>query len=164
MTACIRVCPNEACLAPIFTVSQGPRLLLSLPSETLDFDSSGLPSLVKSALEEAINCHAAGCFRAAALMVRRTLEEICADQGATGRDLKARIAALATIITIPRVLLEAVDQLRLLGNDAAHIEAKTYDVVGKDEIEAGIALAKELVKATYQYEDLLAKLKGLAKA
>ena len=75
-------------------------------------------------------------------MVRRVLEELCKDQKAKGGNLKDRIAALARIMIIPTELLEAADHLRLLGNDAAHIEATTYAVVGKAEVEAGITLTK----------------------
>jgi hypothetical protein len=51
----------------------------------------------------------------------------------------------------------------LLGNDAAHIEAKTYDDVGADEVLAGIELAKEIIKATNQYKGLLGRLQKLKK-
>lgn len=163
LTASLRCCPNQKCRRPVFTIGQGGSAWFVIPSETLDFDPNGVPELVRSALEEAISCHSAGCYRAAALMVRRTLEEICEERGAQGKNLKDRIEALTALITVPKALLAAMDQLRLLGNDAAHIEAKTYDKVGKDEVEAGIALAKEFVKSTYQYEELLAKLTGLAR-
>jgi hypothetical protein len=37
-------------------------------------------------------------------------------------------------------------KIKLLGNDAAHVEAKTYDEIGKEEIEAIIELTRELPK------------------
>jgi hypothetical protein len=52
-------------------------------------------------------------------MVRRTLEEVCAERQAQGRDLKSRIADLRTKIVIPQELLDAMEELRVLGNDAA---------------------------------------------
>ena len=66
-------------------------------------------------------------------------------------------------MTLPNELFEAMDHLRLLGNDAAHIEAKNYDEVGKDEVHTGIELAKEIIKATYQYKNLLSRLLALKK-
>lgn len=54
-----------------------------------------------------------------------------------------------------------MDDLRLLGNDAAHIEAKTFSEIGKEEIEISIDFTKEILKAVYQYENLLDKLKKL---
>jgi len=96
-------------------------------------------------------------------MIRKTLEELCADRGAKGKDLKDRIRALGSTIMIPPELLQGADELRLLGNDAAHIESKTYDDVGNDEVETGILFAKELLKAVYQYSALLARLQALRK-
>lgn len=96
-------------------------------------------------------------------MVRRVLEELCLAKSALGKDLKARLSALAGSIVIPQELLGATDDLRLLGNDAAHVQAKAYDDIGKDEATIAIELAKELLKAVYQYSALVAKLKALKK-
>jgi hypothetical protein len=82
---------------------------------------------------------------------------------ADGADLKKRISALAEIAILPRELLDAADELRLLGNDAAHVEAKAYDAIGEGEARIAIELAKELLKAVYQYANFVAKLKGLKK-
>jgi hypothetical protein len=96
-------------------------------------------------------------------MVRRLLEELCEDKKASGNDLKARLAALGGTIVIPQELLTAADELRLLGNDAAHVEAKAYDAIGPNEATLAIELAKELLKAVYQYSALVDKLKVLKK-
>ena len=96
-------------------------------------------------------------------MVRRVLEEVCRDKQATGNDLKAKIAALRGNIVIPQELLDAADELRILGNDAAHVEARAYDSVGKDEATIAIELAKEILKAVYQYSSLVSKLRALKK-
>jgi Domain of unknown function (DUF4145) len=156
-------CPNLDCLAPVFMIEQGGQKLLSFPPEVIDFESKNLPNRVADSLGEAIQCHAASCFKGAALLVRRTLEEVCDDRGAIGKDLKSRISSLGKIITIPQALIEAMDEIRLLGNDAAHVEAKAYDDIGAVEVEVAIDLCKELVKATYQYESLLTKIRGLKK-
>jgi len=113
--------------------------------------------------EEAITNHANQCFRSAAIMVRRTLEEICADRNAPGANLKARLASLGSAIVVPKELLEAADELRLLGNDAAHLEAQIYDDVGKEEVDVAIDLCKELLKAVYQLSSLVQRLRQLKK-
>jgi hypothetical protein len=59
-------------------------------------------------------CHAAGAYRATALMVRRVLEELCADRGATGKDLKDKIANSRSQIVVPEALLQGADELRLM--------------------------------------------------
>jgi hypothetical protein len=56
-----------------------------------------------------------------------------------------------------------VDDLRLLGNDAAHIESQEFNQAGPEEVEVGIEFTKEVLKATYQYSALLNRLHGLKK-
>jgi len=58
-------------------------------------------------------------------------------------------------------LLAGLDDLRLLGNDAAHIESQEFNAVGKEEAEIGIQFTKEVLKAVFQYSDLLVKLRSL---
>jgi Domain of unknown function (DUF4145) len=158
-----RRCPNPDCLALVFFVGdQVDRTLkVSYPAERIDFDAVNIPTPVITALEEAIACHANKCFIASAIMVRKTLEELCRDRGATGKNLKERIKALGTKVVLPTELLDGLDDLRLLGNDAAHIESTEYDKVGQEEIEIGIEFAKEVLKAVYQYSALLDRLRAL---
>jgi hypothetical protein len=156
-----RRCPNQACLTHVFVVHQSGRVRASYPPEVIDFDATNVPSNVVAALEDAIKCHANSCYVAGAIMVRKSLEELCADRGATGSNLKGRIAALGTKVVLPQELLDGLDDLRLLGNDAAHIESKVYDKVGREEVEVGIEFTKEVLKSVYQMSDLLARLRGL---
>jgi hypothetical protein len=114
-------------------------------------------------MEEAITSHSNQCFIAAAIMVRKTLEELCSDRQATGKNLKERVRNLGTKIVLPKELLDGLDDLRLLGNDAAHIESQEFNKVGSDEVEIGIEFTKEVLKATYQYSALLDRLRGLKK-
>jgi len=139
------------------------KIVESFPAETIDFDATNIPAAVQSAFEEAIKCHAQSCFVASAIMVRKTLEELCRDRGAAGGNLKERIKALGTKAVLPQELLDGLDALRLLGNDAAHIESQEYTKVGKEEVEVGIEFAKEVLKAVYQYSALLSRLRALKK-
>jgi len=52
-------------------------------------------------------------------MVRKTLEELCKDRNATGQNLKERIKALGNQAIPPKDMLDGLDTLRLLGNDAS---------------------------------------------
>lgn len=158
----LRCCPNEECNALVFFVLDEDTLV-TYPPEVLDFDSTNLPDRIQSSFEEAIKAHSAGCYRASALMVRRVLEELCEDKQAKGNNLMLRLKALSANVIVPTELLDAADELRLLGNDAAHIEAKTYDAVGAEECEIAIELTKELLKAVYQYTNLVSKLRALKK-
>lgn len=157
----VRICPNPVCRTVVFVEIQNGHLRGSYPPELIDFDAKNLPQPILDTLKEAVSCVAAGAYRAAALMVRRLLEELCQDRGAEGRDLRARLDALGTQIVVPTELMEAANELRLLGNDAAHIEAKSYDDIGEPEARIAIELAKELLKATYQYASLVSRLREL---
>jgi len=164
VTVGIRRCPDPACSALVFFVVKNGLLVDSYPAETIDFDATNVPVPVQNAFEEAIKCHAQSCFVASAIMVRKTLEELCRDRKAEGANLKERIKALGTKVILPKELLDGLDELRLLGNDAAHIESQEYATVGKEEVEVGIEFAKEVLKAVYQYSALLGKLRALKKA
>lgn len=163
-SAGLRLCPNPSCRALIFFVSETSppfKLQLSYPPERLDFDATNIPASITKALEEAITCHANECFIASAIMVRKTLEELCHERGATGANLKDRLRNLGTKVILPQELLAGLDDLRLLGNDAAHIESQEFNAVGKEEVEVGIQFTKEVLKAVFQYADLLVKLRSL---
>jgi hypothetical protein len=162
-----RRCPRDECkglVAIIMTFSQPIEVRASWPAETIDFDATDLPAVVVEALDEAVRCHSAGCYRATALMVRRALELVCDLEDAKGPNLAGRIKALRTKVSLPTELLEALDDLRYLGNDAAHVELKSFDAVGKDEAEAALLIAKEILKGLYQMRALRAKLAALKKA
>ncbi len=159
-----RRCPNDACRGHIFFILDSNDKLHTYPAQRIDFEKADIPKRVLDAFAEALECHANKCYVAAGMMIRKTLEEICLDRGATGDDLKKKIRALGTKIVIPHELLEGMDDLRLLGNDAAHIESKTFEQVSQTEIEVAAEFTKEILKAVYQYQHLLDKLRGLKKS
>ena len=67
------------------------------------------------------------------------------------------------MVVLPPDLLSGLDDLRLLGNDAAHIESQAYTKVSQEEVEVAIEFTKEVLKGIYQYAALLARLRGLKK-
>jgi hypothetical protein len=159
-----RRCPNPDCYGHVFIVlNEQNKLVASYPSETIPFNKEKIPGRILNAFEEAVDCFANKCFIAAAIMIRKTLEEICENKGAKGDNLKKRINDLGSKIIIPKELLAGLDDLRLLGNDAAHIEAKVFEEIGNEEISISIEFTIEILKAVYQYENLLNRLRGLKK-
>lgn len=158
--ACIRLCPNPKCKGIICTISSRRETVRVFPPELIDFEADGIPAKLVSTFEEAISCHAAGAYRASAMMVRRLLEEICDESGASGRTLHDKLIALKSKIVLPEELFDAMGELKALGNDAAHITAKDYAQIGKDEVEDSIELAKEILKARYQLKGLVERLRA----
>jgi Domain of unknown function (DUF4145) len=159
----MRRCPDPDCYALLFFATKPGEKDELYPPETIDFDATSIPPPIQRALEEAIKCHAQRCFVASAIMVRKTLEELCADRKASGANLKERIANLGSKVILPKEILEGIDALRLLGNDAAHLENKVYDQIGVEEVEIGIEFTKEVLKAVYQYSALVDKLNARKK-
>jgi Domain of unknown function (DUF4145) len=158
--ASTRICPNVVCKGIVFVI-EGPSGVLEIePPQLLDFNLDGLPARLQQTLKEAIACHGAGAYRASAMMVRRLLEEICEENNAAGSNLHQRLAALKNAIVLPQPLFEAMNELKALGNDAAHVEARAYDNIGAAEAEDSIELAKEIVKALYQLKSLIARLQA----
>ncbi len=131
------------------------------PPTRIPFDSTDLPQEVVSSLEEAITCHAHRCYRAAAIMVRRALEMLCDARGATGANLYARLDALSQQALLTKELTDALHALRLLGNDAAHVQAQTYNDVGADEVSAAIDVTKLILQALYQHGAVIRQLTAL---
>ncbi len=161
----LRRCPNEKCFGHLFFAYNNSlnKIAITHPSETIPFDKENIPENVLNAFEEAIISHSNNCFIASAIMIRKTLEEICNERGAKGDNLYKRLVDVGTKIVIPKELIEGMQELRLLGNDAAHIESKTFNEIGKTEVEISIEFTKEILKGVYQYESLLGKIRGLKK-
>lgn len=161
---CHRRCPNPDCFAHVFCIhAPDGTVVRTYPAQRIDFDPKGIPERIVNSFQEALSCHSEGIPTASAIMIRRTLEELCDEKEAKGGSLKERIGALQESVVLPTGLFEALDDLRLLGNDAAHVEAKTYDSVGQEEVEAAIELTKEILKAVYQLDSLVSRLRGLRK-
>lgn len=156
--ASIRICPNTKCMGLVFVVQSNDEIIEIEPPQLLDFNLENLPSRCQETLKEAVARHGAGAYRAAAMMVRRLLEEICEENAADGKDLHNRLVALKRLVVLPQPLFDAMSELKALGNDAAHVEAKAYDKIGREEAEDSIELAKEILKALYQLKGLLGRL------
>ncbi|MFC3197557.1 DUF4145 domain-containing protein [Parapedobacter deserti] len=161
----LRRCPNAECHGHLFFIADHVGLVnITYPNSTIPFNKENIPEKILNAFSEAISCHSNNCFIASAIMIRKTLEEICKDRGAVGKTLYDRLQDLSTKIVVPKELRDGMQELRLLGNDAAHIESNTFGEIGKEEIEVSIEFTQEILKAVYQYESLLGKLRGLKKA
>lgn len=159
-----RKCPNIKCLGHIFFISdRNGNIKRTFPGNTIPIVKEGIPNKILNTIEEANTCYSENCFIAAGIMIRKTLEVMCEDQNVQGDNLKQRINNLGTKIMVPKELTEGMDELRLLGNDAAHVEAKTFEQICKDKIEISMEFTKEILKAVYQYEDLLDKIRSLKK-
>jgi hypothetical protein len=159
-----RLCPDQDCRGHLFVVlDRSGNLLFHYPFRSVSLKRENIPESIIKTFDEAVTCHAQNCFVASAIMIRRTLEEICEERGAVGKDIKTRIRDLQEKTLLPQELFDAMDELRLLGNDAAHIEANTFAQISSQELDVAIEFTIEFLKALYQYSSLLSKMRELKK-
>ncbi len=163
----IRSCPNSKCRGAVTILAEvtpaSETLVASSPQILIHFRSENIPSNISESLKEAVVSNGAHAYRASTLMVRRALELLCEAKGAKGGNLKERIGNLTNFVTLPPALLEAADELRILGNDAAHVNAHEYDNISKEHSDVAIELAKKILESVYQHDDLVARLRNLKK-
>lgn len=106
-----------------------------------------VPSEITAALMEAKTCYSAQCFRASAVMARRTLEAIIADKNASEKSLYAGIKKLKELEIIDKNLLEWATEVRLIGNNGAHFDP--IDSVTKEDAQNVILFIEQLIKFIY---------------
>ena len=93
-------------------------------------------------------------------MVYKTLEALCFDLDATGETLCEKLEILQARIILPKDLIDGMRSLRMLGEEAANVESVVFSRVTGEEVEVAIEVTKEIMKAIYQYDQLLKRLRG----
>lgn len=157
----IQYCPSPDCQGIVMaTISHG-ELIDLYPPIIKPINTDNVPAGITAAFEEAVSCDSHGNYISAAIMLRRTLEEICEDKKSEGANLHQRIQHLCDTTMMPQPLKEAMKELKLLGNDATHIHSKDFKNIGPKELEISIEFTQEIIKAVYQYDNLLTKLQSL---
>jgi hypothetical protein len=159
----LRYCPNPDCQIILTTFSDSEGRGASLRLEAIKFDAANLSPSVMGSLEEAVKCHAAGRFAASALMVRRILEQFCNQLSNGGDSLQRRLAAVNAFASMSQGHLSDNNGLRILINDDGSIPIKEQ-AVSRDENELAVELAKQLLRAVYQYANLKTYLLSLRAA
>ncbi len=110
--------------------------------------SDDVPNEIADALAEAATALAAGCYRASAVMARRTLEAVTVDQGQTDGTLAARLAALSSSGVLQPALGDWAREVRLVGNTGAHFDP--IETVQKEDAEQLLSFVHELLRYLYE--------------
>ncbi len=134
-------CLNVSLIAEQTTETHVEMWLLYPTEDARDVDQS-VPDSVASLFSEASLVESAGAMRAAGVMYRAAAEAICVEQGATGSDLKKKIAALKHVSPD---IADHLDQARILGNTSIH-SAIEYSA---DEVEDVAELLLEVLEVVY---------------
>jgi hypothetical protein len=123
--------------------------------------SDTVPESLRQEHSEARACFNAKAYTATVVMVRRTLEGVCADHGITRKPLYAALGEMKSTGLIEGRLLEWAQELRALGNDAAHFTGRS---VSRQDAKDALSLAEALMDYMYvftaQFEQFQARRAG----
>lgn len=119
---------------------------------------SYLPEGIRADLQEALVCFSEKAYRAAAVMCRRSLEACAEHQGAEAdKSLSKKLSWLAKEGKITREQWDAADELRVIGNIAAH-PLRPLAVSRQDVVDA-LEFAKALFDNFYSLPKRLERRK-----
>jgi hypothetical protein len=105
-----------------------------------------IPQDLRDEWQEAQKCFAAKAYKATAVMVRRTLEGTCADQGVDKGSLANRLQKLKAEGRIDGLLAEWADLLRVVGNAGAHFSDES---VSRQDAEDALEFSEALLDHVY---------------
>lgn len=176
-----RICPNSKCRENVFfeyyqsfqatPQRTGYRVVeeklvnlypsaFNLPAEvTLE----KIPETIRWPFKEAMECFTAGSFTSCAIMIRKTIEEICLLEGITVGRLFDKVKMLQHKISLPHLLLESMQQLRFFNSETNYLDFKDYNNIGRTEARQALLIATQIIINTYQFKDMhegLQKLKS----
>jgi hypothetical protein len=126
--------------------------------------SSAVPRALRDEFAEARKCFDAKAYTATLVMVRRTLEGTCADQGSTKRTLAESLKDLQAQGKIDGLLAEWADLLRVVGNEGAHFtgnKASTEDA--EDALDFAEALLDHLYVLRARFDEFKTRQQTRAK-
>lgn len=110
--------------------------------------SKDIPSEIAGTFIEATSALFADCPRASAVMARRTLEAITADQGETQGTLFDRIRKLVTRGVLQPALADWAHEVRLVGNAGAHFDP--INQVSMDDARELVNFIRDLLRYLYE--------------
>jgi hypothetical protein len=109
-----------------------------------------IPEHLRKSLKESIQCLRANSYTATVIMCRRTIEGFCKIKGVNGSNLAKSIEKLKGKEIINSQLYEWANELRLIGNEAAHnIETIFSAQDARDSLEFTIAI----LDFTYSFKE-----------
>ncbi|GGR98413.1 hypothetical protein GCM10010169_48740 [Micromonospora fulviviridis] len=105
-----------------------------------------MPEEIRKEFDEAQICFDAKAYTATVVMVRRTLEGVCKENGINERALAKGLERLKGLGLIDTTLAEWADGLRVLGNQGAHF---TGTRVARGDAEDALAFAEAFLDQIY---------------
>ncbi len=119
--------------------------------------SGTIPESLRREHAEARACFKAQAYIATVVMVRRTLEGVCSDHKITKKPLYAALDDMRSRGLIEGRLLEWAQELRVLGNDAAHFTGR---YVSRQDAADALTLAEALMDYLYVFSAQFEKFRA----
>lgn len=140
-----------------FSEDHNPATIYPAPQQL----SPSVPPSLRREWEEAQTCFRAKAYSACVVMVRRTLEGTCADQGIKENTLARQLKKLVSDGLVDQTLARWADALRIVGNKGAHFTGKP---VPREDAEDALAFAEALLDHIYvlrrRFEQFRKRLKS----
>jgi len=115
---------------------------------------NGVPESTARAYDTAARCYQVGLYEPCVIMCRKCIEALCQELGATKGNLKDRLAGLQHDGQIDQKLMTWADELRLIGNDAAHdLDIVIEQVDAQDALEFVEAILMYAFSLTRKFEE-----------
>lgn len=107
-----------------------------------------IPKPIANAFAESVRCFSSKAYTASAIMCRKTLEGVCENHQAKGPNLQKRLDALKELGFIDGRLYEWANELRIVGNEAAH---DVYVEVSADDARDTQEFTRALLEYAYTF-------------
>ena len=117
---------------------------------------SAVPKTIRAAFGEAIVCFKAKAYTASAIMCRKTLEGLCAEHKVEERNLSLSLKKLKETGVIEARLFEWAEELRTLGNEAAHDVSST---ISRQDAADILEFTEALAEYVFTYRDKFERFK-----
>jgi hypothetical protein len=119
-----------------------------------NISTEGIPETVLRAYDAAIRSYRAGLYEPCVIMCRKCIEALCHEFGAVKGNLKERIERLQKNGQIDDRLLTWADELRIIGNDAAHdLDINIVQVDAQNALEFVEAILMYVFSLTRKFEE-----------
>jgi hypothetical protein len=110
--------------------------------------SKAIPESLRLEHTESRTCFKNGAYTAAVVMVRRTIEAVCSENGINARTLLKSLELMKEKHLIDDRLAEWAQELRVLGNEGAHFTGKR---VSRADAHDALALAEAILDYLYVF-------------
>jgi len=118
--------------------------------------SKTIPETLRREVGEAQACFRGAAYTATVVMVRRTLEGICAEHGLKSYPLFKSLGQMKEQGLIDGRLLEWAEALRSLGNEGAHF---TGNAVSREDAQDSLTFAEAILNYLYVFSEQFAEFK-----